>query len=140
MNEQGNVTDAPPGRPVVKAVLRHDPHHGKGMEIASPCREVYALVDTGADNNYATPELIAESTCPQIGTATVHGGTSSADATHHLAHIFFPELGTQIETDIYSAKLRNSAATEHMVIGMLSISCGRLVMDFKQGIYRLYLG
>ncbi|MFG0864635.1 hypothetical protein ACSFEV_11835 [Pseudomonas fulva] len=141
MNDAGSVSDTPPGRPVVKAVLRNDPNHGKStLPVPTNSKIVYALLDTGADNNYATPAYIAAAACPQLGTSTVHGGTSSAPSTHYLAHIFFPELQLQIETDIFSAQLGNSPATEHMVIGMLSIVCGRLVLDFKQGIYRLYLG
>lgn len=141
MNDAGGISDMPPGRPVVKAVLRNDPNHGKStLPVPTNSKIVYALLDTGADNNYATSSYIAEAACPQIGTSVVHGGTASAPSNHYLAHIFFPELQLQIETDIFSAQLRNSPATEYMVIGMLSIACGRLVMDFKQGIYRLYLG
>jgi hypothetical protein len=57
-----------------------------------------------------------------------------------LGHLFFPEAAVQIETDIFSAPLRNSPATEHLLIGMQIINCGVLIMDFKKDIYRLYLG
>jgi hypothetical protein len=71
----------------------------------------------------------------------IHGGTADEiEGTQHLGHLFFPEAAVQLETDIFSAPLRNSPASEHLLIGMLTIECGMLIMDFKKGIYRLYLG
>lgn len=140
MNDKGDVSDDPIGRPVVKVFLRFDPDHVKGPIAPSSYDPVYALLDTGADDNYGTAEAITSAGCPQIGTREVYGGTSSVTGSHHSGHLFFPEATTQIETDIFSAPLRNSSATENLVIGMSVIRIGRLVMDFKKGIYRLYLG
>ena len=101
----------------------------------------YALLDTGADHNYATPEVIESAKCPQIGTSKTYGATAGeVEGTKHEGHLFFPEAAIQVETDIFSAPLRNSPATEHLVIGMLTIQLGTLIMDFKKNIYRLYLG
>lgn len=141
MNTNGEVGDHPPGRPVVIAALRHDLDHGKGPREISGFRSVYALVDTGADHNYATPQLLAQSGCPQIGTTRVRSATGWIDASHHLAHIFFPEIGHQYETDIFSAPLLDDPAGQgqNLIIGVLVLKTGRLVMDFQSHIYRLYV-
>ncbi|WP_157731418.1 hypothetical protein [Azotobacter chroococcum] len=139
-NRAGEINDLPPGRPVVLAALRHDPEHGSGPRTISGYKAVYALVDTGADNNYATPELIQQAGCPQIGSGSIRSANSWMGSTHHLAHIFFPEAGSQFETDIFSAPLTDSESTgQNLVIGVLVIKMGRLVMDFKNHIYRLYV-
>ncbi|MCH5519027.1 hypothetical protein [Pseudomonas syringae] len=137
MDDSACISDKPPGRPVVKVAMHFDDNHHvnpKGTENLT----VYALLDTGAEHNYATPEFIAVSACPQLGTSLIHGATSSAPGTHHRCHLFFPEALVQLETDVFSAALRNSTATENLIVGMAAISMGRLVMDFKQHIYRLY--
>lgn len=140
MDDNGVVSNRRPGRPVVEVVLRYDPNHQNGPFAPTTYVARYALLDTGADNNYGTEETIAEAHCPQIGTSTTHGSTSSVDSTHHRCHLYFPEAAVQLETDIFSAPLRNSPATEHLIVGMLTIECGILIMDFKRDIYRLYLG
>lgn len=140
MDDDGVISERRPGRPVVKVVLRYDPNHHSGPFAPQNFVARYALLDTGADNNYGTEETIGNAQCPQIGTSVTHGSTSSIESTHHRCHLYFPEAAVQIETDIFSAPLRNSPATEHLIIGMLAIECGVLIMDFKRDIYRLYLG
>ncbi|WP_143491528.1 MULTISPECIES: hypothetical protein [unclassified Pseudomonas] len=140
MHSDGEVTDFPPGRPVVVAALRHDPDHGKGPREITGFRSVYALVDTGADNNYATPQLLAEAGCPQLGFTKIRSANGWTDATHHLAHVFFPEIGYQYETDIFSAPLVDDPSSgQSLIIGVLVLKTGRLVMDFQSSIFRLYV-
>lgn len=141
MGEDGSVSDHPPGRPVVRVVLRYDPEHSNGPREPLSYRPIYALLDTGADQNYATPDAIVAAGCPHTGTGVTHGATAEAtESARYLGHLFFPEAAAQLETQIFSAPLRNSPATEHLLIGMHLIECGVLIMDFKKDIYRLYLG
>lgn len=140
MDDDGVVRHRRPGRPVVEVVLRFDPDHHQGAFAPNSFTAHYALLDTGADHNYGTIETIEGALCPQIGTSITRGSTSAVDSTHHRCHLYFPEAAVQIETDIFSAPLRNSRATEHLIVGMLAIECGVLIMDFKRDIYRLYLG
>ena len=141
MGVDGSVSDHPPGRPVVQVVLRYDPDHSNGPRAPLSYRPIYALLDTGADQNYATPDTIMTAGCPQTGASMTHGATAGAtESTQHLGHLFFPEAAAQLETQIFSATLRNSPATEHLIIGMHLIECGVLIMNFKKDIYRLYLG
>ncbi|MFV3288517.1 hypothetical protein ACNFBR_07255 [Pseudomonas sp. NY11955] len=138
--KDGNVYSNPPGRPVILASLRHDPDHGSGPRIISNYKEIYALVDTGADHNYATPELIAEIGCPQIGKTTIRSANGWSESTQHLAHIFLPEVGKQFETDVFSSSLVDDGdGGQSLIIGVLVIKTGRLVMDFQSDIYRLYV-
>jgi hypothetical protein len=137
MDDARGISDRPPGNPVVTVILHFDAHHNSNPSppFQSP---VYALFDTGAERCHATPDFISFTGLPQLGTAVVRGGTSTQDGTHHRGHILFPEAKVQIEVDVISAPLRNSLAAEHMLVGMDVISMGRLVMDFKRHIYRLY--
>ncbi|MFD2641864.1 hypothetical protein [Pseudomonas japonica] len=140
MASDGSVSDLPPGRPVVHASLRYDPDHGNGARTISGFKTLYALVDTGADHNYASPELIADIGCPQIGTTRVRTASGWVDSTQHLAHIFLPEVGQQYETDIFSSPLVDEGELgQHLIIGVLVIRMGRLVMDFQSNVYRLYV-
>jgi hypothetical protein len=140
LRKDGKAYDRPPGRPVVVAVLRYDPEHGAGPRTLTGLKPVYALVDTGADNNYATPELIAAAGCPQIGTARLRNGGGWTESTQHLAHIFLPETGNQYETDVFSSNLVDDGDHgESLIIGVLVMKTGRLVMDFQANIYRLYV-
>lgn len=140
LRKDGNAYDLPPGRPVVIAALRYDPEHGAGPRVINGLKPTYALIDTGADNNYATPELIAEAGCPQIGTARVRNASGWTDSTQHLAHILLPETGNQYETDVFSSSLVDEGGHgESLVIGVLVMKTGRLVMDFQANIYRLYV-
>lgn len=140
LRKDGKAYARPPGRPVVIAVLRYDPEHGAGPRVLTGLKPTYALVDTGADNNYATPELIAEAGCPQIGTARLRNGGGWTESTQHLAHILLPETGNQYETDVFSSNLVDDGEHgESLIIGVLVIKTGRLVMDFQADIYRLYV-
>ncbi|WP_111532928.1 hypothetical protein [Pseudomonas sp. 2848] len=140
MSPNGDVYDRPPGRPVVKAALRYDPDHGKGPRELVGFKTTWALIDTGADHNYATPELIAEIGCPQIGTVQARSASGSFVSTQHLAHIFLPEVGSQFETDVFSSPLADeNSGGQSLIIGVLVIKTGRLVMDFQADIYRLYV-
>ncbi len=136
----GHVYTAPPGRPVIVAALRYDPEHGNGPREISGYKLTYALVDSGADHNYATPKLIAEAGCPQIGTAKTRTASGWIESTQHTAHIFLPEVGKQFETDVFSSPLVDEDGFgESLIIGVLVIKTGRLVMDFQANIYRLYV-
>lgn len=136
----GEVYTKPPGRPVVVAALRYDPEHGSGPREISGYKLTYALVDTGADHNYATPALIAEAGCPQIGIAKTRTASGWIESTQHTAHIFLPEAGKQFETDVFSSPLVDEGGLgQPLIIGVLVIKTGRLVMDFQAGIYRLYV-
>lgn len=138
--KDGKVYTTPPGSPVIVAALRYDPEHGGGPREITGFKRVYALVDTGADCNFATPELIAEAGCPQIATAKVRSATGWIESTRHLAHIFIPETGTQYETDVFSSPLIDEGGVgESLIIGVLVIKAGRLVMDFQSNIFRLYV-
>jgi predicted aspartyl protease len=141
MDDAGNIADQPPGRPVVQVVLRYDPEHHTNPRAPAAYSPVYALIDTGADRSHAPPDVIKSAGWPQTAISTTHGGTADEIAgTQHLGHLYFPEAAIQVETDILSAPLRNSSATEHLLIGMQLIQSGVLIMDFKKNIYRLYLG
>ncbi len=140
LRKDGKAYDLPPGRPVIVAALRYDPEHGSGPREITGFTPTYALIDTGADNNYATPKLIAEAGCPQIGTAQIRNAGGWAESAQHLAHIFLPETGSQYETDVFSSSLADEESTgESLIIGVLVIKTGRLVMDFHSNIYRLYV-
>jgi predicted aspartyl protease len=140
LRKDGEVYDLPPGRPVVIAALRYDPEHGTGPRNITGLKSTYALIDTGADHNYATPELIAEAGCPQIGTARLRNASGWTESTQHLAHIFLPETGNQYETDVFSSSLvDDDGHGESLIIGVLVMKTGRLVMDFQSNIYRLYV-
>lgn len=141
MDNSGNVSSTPPGRPVLMVVLRHDPDHHTNLRAPQGIEPVYALLDTGADSCYAPPDVICSIGWPLVASAMTHGGTTGEiEGSLHLGHVFFPEAAVQIETGIYSAPLRNSSATQHFLIGMDVIKHGVLIMDFKKNIYRLYLG
>ena len=141
MDSEGNVHDRPPGHPVVEVVLRYDPEHHTNLRAPATFNTIFALVDTGADQNHAPPDVIASMGWPQNATTMTHGATSAEiEGTRHLGHLFFPEAAVQVETDIFSAPLRNSPATQHFLIGMSTIQCGVLIMDFEKDVYRLYLG
>lgn len=136
--DQGNeIRDRPPGNPVVTVVLHFDPDHSSAPTPPSNY-PVYALFDTGAVHSHATPDFISFAALPLVGPTLVRGGTADEEGTHHIGHIYFPDAKVQIEVDVISAKLQNSTATEHMLIGMNVISMGRLVMDFKNHVYRFY--
>jgi hypothetical protein len=137
MSEDGRISDQPPGNPVVTVTVHFDLYHNTNPSTPTSL-PVYALFDTGATLSYATPDFIGFSGLPLLGQAEVRGGTSTEEGTHHVGHILFQDAKVQIEVDILSAKLRNSMATEHMVIGMNVISMGRLIMDFKSHVYRFY--
>ncbi|WJO30978.1 hypothetical protein [Pseudomonas monteilii] len=140
MSPDGTVSKLPPGRPVVIAALRHDPDHGSGPRDIPGVNAMWALIDTGADHNYATPDLIKEIGCPQIGTARVRSASGWFDSTQHLAHILLPEVGKQFETDVYSSPLVDEGTGgQSLIIGVLVIKTGRLVMDFQSDVYRLYV-
>lgn len=139
LRTDGHAHDLPPGRPVVVAALRYDPEHGAGPRTITGFKPTYALIDTGADNNYATPELIAQAGCPQIGTTRLRNAGGWTESTQHLAHIFLPETGNQYETDVFSSALVDEGGHgESLIIGVLVMKTGRLVMDFQANIFRLY--
>jgi predicted aspartyl protease len=141
MNNAGEVSPRPPGRPVILVVLRHDPNHHTNLRAPQGIEPVYALLDTGADSCYAPPDVISAIGWPYVASALTHGATAGeTQGGLHLGHVFFPEAAVQIETGVYSASLRNSPATQHFLIGMDVIQHGVLIMDFKKDIYRLYLG
>jgi hypothetical protein len=140
MDDNGVVRDRRPGRPVVQVVLRYAQDAQAKAQVPENPNPAYALLDTGADYNYGTAEAIGMAQCPQIGSSTTRCNAGSIASTQHRCHLYFPEAKVQLETDIFSVPLSNSSATKDLVVGMLTIECGALVLDFKKDIYRLYLG
>lgn len=136
--DDGQAYDAPPGRPVVRAVLMYDPDHGSGPRHIKYNTEVFALIDTGADQNYATPKLIETAKCLAIKPSMVRSATEWKESTHYHCHIFFPESGLQIETDVHSADLTDNDSDLPLIIGNLVLNKGALILDSKSNIYRFY--
>jgi len=138
MDKSGTVGERPTSTPVIMAALRYDTENFTGPRMVSIKRS-WALLDTGAENNYATPDLIQAAGCPQIGTAKIAGATSTIVSPHHHCKILFPEVGLQLNTDVFAVPLAEQERHFPLIIGMLSIRQCRLVMDFKAEVYRLYI-
>ena len=148
MNNDGDISDEPGGMPVVRAALvnekeaymRLQKQPGEAVQFEIEPRIVYALIDTGAENNYADASLIAHAACPKIGTSQVHGATSAVESTWHEARIWFPDTGQLVNTDVFSTPLSDNGRKYPLVIGILTIKLGHLVLDYKSRIFRLHLG
>ncbi len=123
------------GRPLVKIGLiaavpgldqdfRHD-HH-------------WALIDTGADHNYAEVRLLDQLNCPRIREATVTGATSSrASYCRSVTLVFGPQnAAVGVSTDVYELdSLHDRGKPYHFVIGNLFLQNGVLHMDYVRHEY-----
>lgn len=118
--------------PIMKVRIRYDPDHGKGLgpRRANNWERVAALIDSGADLNYADPALLARIGCPVCKGATVQGATSIITSKSFVAHILCHPSKTQIETDIVATPLRANGRTFDLVLGTLFLQLGRLNLDF----------
>lgn len=126
---------------MVRVVFRYDPDHSKGaLGRVIEYREINALIDTGADLNYADPDLIKAVGSPAHGTTTVQGATSTISSTLHVAHLFFPSIGRQIETDVVATPLRANGRAYDLVLGSLFLQCGVLHMDFLTASFTFAFG
>jgi hypothetical protein len=120
--------------PIVRVVFRLDTEHDQGKlgRIVSGYNEIDALVDTGADLNFADPALLASAGTTAHQSGTVSGATSTAPSTMHLAHLFFPQIGWQVGTDFMATPLRAQGRKYDLVLGLLLLQLGTLHMDFKR--------
>lgn len=146
MHDDGSVSNSPDGTPVVRAALIHEPETiaqarstGIPQAFKRTPKIVYALVDTGADYNYADSDLIAHAGCPKLGTSVLQGATSTTDTTWHSAQIWFPDIERLVDTDVFATPLSENGRKYPLVIGMLTLKTGRLVLDFPNKVFRLYL-
>jgi len=94
---------------------------------------VRALVDTGADFNYAQRQFVALHGCPKQYDLDLHSATHIAQTSSlHNCVLRFPHLGMNIFTDIVSADLRENSAYQ-LILGRLFLKLGRLTMDYRNG-------
>jgi len=147
MREDGSVSDSPDdGAPVIKAALIYEPETiakarstGVPQSFKRPPKIIYALIDTGADYNYADADLITHAGCPTLGSSVLRGATSSALTTWHDAHIWFPDIARLVDTNVFATPLAENGRKYPLIIGMLTLKTGKLVLDFPNKIFRLYL-
>lgn len=142
VREDGSPCAPTPARgaiPVVRVIFRHSPT-GPILPKQPHEREVLALVDTGADLNYATQDLVDQVGAPIIASSTVRGATSSITSTHRSCHIFVPSVGLQLTTEVSVAPLREVERCYDVILGRDTIELGRLEMDYRKGAFWLILG
>jgi hypothetical protein len=122
--------------PVIAVGFLFDPKFSTG-----PNRKVdghdglLALVDTGADLNYADPSLLAKHRCPVSNFSTVQSATSQIASTIHIGHLLCPG-GRLIETDFVSAPLIKNGRIYSLILGLHFLKLGRLELDFARKIFR----
>ncbi len=95
--------------------------------------DVRALVDTGADFNYAQRDFVIQHGCPVQYDLDLHSATHVAQASSlHKCMLRFRHLALNVETDIVSAALRENSAYQ-IILGRLFFKLGRLTMDYRNG-------
>ena len=71
-------------------VFRFDPASGSGPRAAPNRATIRALVDTGADWNYADPAIIAAAGCPLLREVTATSATTTTPSGLYQSHLIFP--------------------------------------------------
>jgi len=136
VDRQGNSSSPDTGDPrdaipVMDVIVRFDKDNARrspqSHEIAIP-----ALVDTGADTNGCSPELIASVAAPQIDSDVLSSVNATASSSRHHCHFLFPSANTQIGTDVNVLPLRAHGSCYDLVIGRLTLQLGRLVLDWPR--------
>lgn len=100
------------------------------LSVNAQGTDVRALVDTGADFNYAQRNFVTQHGCPVQYDLDLHSATQVAQASSlHKCMLRFRHLALNIETDIVSADLRESSAYQ-IILGRLFFKLGRLTIDY----------
>jgi len=118
----------------MNVLIRYDPDHGKGLGPRTAMwTQAAALVDTGADLNYADPSLLRTIGCPVERNAVVAGATSTISSQSFVAHLLCQPSKTQLETDVVATPLLANGRSYNLVLGSLFLQQGALVFDFIKG-------
>lgn len=92
-----------------------------------------ALVDTGADLNFAKQSLVAARTLRDNFKSVTESSHGAMPTTVYHGKLFFPAVGLLINTDITADVLFNRPYD--VIIGRLTLRLGCLLMDYPNNIF-----
>jgi len=115
--------------PVMDVIVRFEPRSPPQPVQADEITRL-ALVDTGADVNACTAELLAAIGAPPVRPITLAGVTSTTRSMRHYCHLLFPTANIRVEVDIDVAPLRDQGHCYDLIIGRQTLCGGILVMDW----------
>ncbi|WP_434642093.1 retroviral-like aspartic protease family protein [Klebsiella sp. I138] len=139
-----SMTDSPEfgTRPVIPVTIRPSSPEDHAKDIGGKTKQVFALIDTGADDFYVDEALVEELTLPikkESEPATVISGLNNEKTTIH--HAIIRLIDTDIECGITMHKIITSklGLGYQIILGMDIIRRGTLVLDPVNHIYTLTL-
>lgn len=123
--------------PVMDVVFRYEPASPPPTQRIHEMTRI-ALVDTGADHNYATKALIESVGAPAIRGTEVQSATSTMKSVMYDCHLLFPTARTSVATNVHSTDLVDRCYD--LVIGRMTLQLGRLTMDYIEGRFYWEIG
>lgn len=142
MRNDKTITNSPePGtKPIIAVTMRPSAADNNTKNIGGKTKQVYALIDTGADDYYVDRKLVKELQLPVtagVKTARLVSGVSSSNTTMHNAIITVDEIAHSFGTRFMSVKTSEFGHGYQVILGCDFIRRGSLVLDPENNIYTL---
>lgn len=134
MRNDKTVTNFPEAgtKPVIVVTMKPSAANNNTVDIGGKTKQVYALIDTGADDYYVDQMLVSELDLPAtagIKTIQLVSGISESNTTMHNAIMTVDEIAHSFGTRFCSIKTSEFGHGYQVILGCDFIRRGTLTMD-----------